>query len=147
MHTRTPILILALLSGCVAQPIGPTVTVLPTPGKPFERFAEEDAFCREFSRQQVSGAPEQANRHVVAGALVGTLLGAGLGAAVGGGHGAAIGAATGTLIGTGVGSSGSAWAQMTVQQRYDVAYMQCMYAKGNQVSGYTVGGPAPVPPP
>ena len=61
--------------------------------------------------------------------------------------GAAFGAATGTLIGTGVASGNAAWAQMTIQQRYNIAYMQCMYAKGNQVPGFTVVGTAPPPPP
>jgi uncharacterized protein YcfJ len=147
MKIQATISILALLGGCVSPPIGPTVTVLPAQGKPFEKFAEEDAYCRQYAGQQVAGAPEQANSQVIGSAVIGTLLGAGLGAAVGRGPGAAFGAATGTLIGTGVGSSGGAWAQMTVQQRYNIAYMQCMYAKGNQVPGYTVVATAPPPPP
>jgi hypothetical protein len=147
MKARLAIGIVALLEGCVTPPVGPTVTVLPGPGKPFDVFAEEDAYCRDFARQQVAGAPEQANSQVIASAVVGTLLGAGLGAAVGAGRGAAVGAATGALIGTGTGSSGSAWSQMSVQQRYNVAYMQCMYAKGNQVPGYTVVAAAPPSPP
>lgn len=147
MKTKTAIAVLALLGGCVSQPIGPTVTVLPAPGKPFDMFTEDDAYCRDFARLQVAGAADQANSQVVGSAIIGTLLGAGLGAAVGGGQGAAIGAATGTVIGTGAGSSGGAWAQMTVQQRYNVAYMQCMYAKGNQVPGYPVVATVSPPPP
>ena len=147
MKTKaTAIVVLASLGGCVSQPIGPTITVLPAPNKPFDIFAAEDAYCRDFARMQIAGAPDQANSQVVGSAIIGTLLGAGLGAALGGGRGAAIGAASGTLIGTGTGSSGGAWAQMTVQQRYNVAYMQCMYAKGNQVPGYTVVGTLPPPP-
>jgi uncharacterized protein YcfJ len=96
--------------------------VLPAPGKPFDKFAEGDAYCRQYASQQVAGAPEQANSQLVGSAIVGTLLGAGLGAAIGRGPGAAVGAATGTLIGTGAGSSASTWAQMTTQQRYDIAY-------------------------
>jgi hypothetical protein len=147
MKTKVAIVLLAMLGGCVSQPIGPTVTVLPGPGKPFDRFAEEEAFCRDFARSQVAGAPAQANSQIIGSAIIGTLLGAGFGAAVAGGQGSAIGAATGSIIGTGVGSSGGAWSQMTVQQRYDVAYMQCMYAKGNQVPGYTVVATAPPAPP
>ncbi|HYM01682.1 MAG TPA: glycine zipper family protein, partial [Stellaceae bacterium] len=147
MKTKMTVIILASLAGCASQPIGPTVNVMPAPNKPFERFAEEDAFCRDFARQQIAGAPEQANSAVIGSAIVGTVLGAGLGAAVGGGQGAAAGAATGTIIGTGVGSSGAAWAQMTIQQRYNVAFMQCMYAKGNQVPGYSVVATMPPPPP
>jgi hypothetical protein len=61
MKTKVAIVLLAMLGGCVSQPIGPTVTVLPGPGKPFDRFAEEEAFCRDFARWQVAGAPAQAN--------------------------------------------------------------------------------------
>jgi uncharacterized protein YcfJ len=147
MKTKaTVIAVLASLVGCVTQPIGPTITVLPAPNKPFDIFAAEDAYCRDFARMQIAAAPDQANSQVVGSAIIGTLLGAGLGAALGGGRVAAIGAASGALIGTGTGSSGGAWAQMTVQQRYNVAYMQCMYAKGNQVPGYTVVGTLPLPP-
>jgi hypothetical protein len=38
----------------------------------------------------------------------------------------------------------------TIQQRYDIAYSQCMYSKGNQVPGYEpapVAAVAPPPPP
>jgi hypothetical protein len=75
----------------------------------------------QYASQQIAGAPEQANAQLVNGAIVGT------------------------LIGTGAGSSGATWTQMTAQQRYDIAYMQCMYAKGNQVPGYTVVAVAPTP--
>jgi uncharacterized protein YcfJ len=114
------------------------VTVLPAPGKPFPAFAEDDAACRTFASAQVSGGPEQANSAVIGSAVVGTLLGAALGAAIGGGRGAGIGAASGTVIGTGAGASNNTWSQMSLQQRYNIAYMQCMYAKGNQVPGYSV---------
>lgn len=147
MRAVAAIVVLAALGGCVARPIGPTVTVLPAPGKPFDVFAEEDAYRRDFAQQQIAGAPEQANSQVIGSAIIGTLLGAGLGAALAGGQGAAVGAATGTLIGTGTGASGSTWSQMTVQQRYNVAYLQCMYAKGNQVPGYAVAATVPPPPP
>ncbi len=69
-------------------------------------------------------------------AVIGTLLGAGLGAAVGGGRGAAIGAGAGALGGTLVGAGPSQQANYSLQQRYDLAYSQCMYTRGNQVPGY-----------
>jgi uncharacterized protein YcfJ len=114
------------------------VTVLPAPGKSFEAFAEDDVVCKNFASTQIPAGPEQANSAVVGSAVVGTLLGAALGAAIDGGRGAGIGAASGTVIGTGAGASNNAWSQMSLQQRYNIAYMQCMYAKGNQVPGYTV---------
>lgn len=152
MPVRATVAVLLLggcvLGGCVTTPPGPTVSVLPGPGKSFERFQEEDAFCRDYARRQVAGTPEQADAQLIRSAVIGTLLGAGLGAALGGGQGAGVGAAAGTLIGTGVSSGQGAWSQMSIQQRYDVAYMQCMYAKGNQVPGYTVvAAPYPPPPP
>jgi hypothetical protein len=55
-------------------------------------------------------------------------------------------AVLGTALGAGAGSgmaSGTAW---TAQRRYDVAYQQCMYAKGNVIPGY-YPYPAPPPPP
>ena len=60
-------------------------------------------------------------------------LGAGLGGAIGGGHGAGIGAASGAIAGTAVAGVGSSRELGTLQRRYDIAYSQCMYAKGNRV--------------
>jgi hypothetical protein len=71
-------------------------------------------------------------------------LGAGLGAAFGGGRGAGIGAASGAALGTVVGASGAGYAQMSLQQQYDVMYGQCMSAHGDQVAGFS---PPPGTPP
>jgi hypothetical protein len=65
---------------------------------------------------------------------------------VGGGRGAAIGAGAGALGGTAVGGSQAERTEFSLQRRYDIAYQQCMYSRGNQVPGY-VGGPAPYPAP
>src|SRR5258708_26975626 len=73
-----------VLSACTTPPLGPTVTVLPAPGKPFEAFAEDDVVCKNFASTQVAAGPEQANSAVGRSAVVGTLLGAALGAASGG---------------------------------------------------------------
>jgi hypothetical protein len=50
-----------------------------------------------------------------------------------GGSGAAIGAGSGLLAGSLMSTSASGSSMSEVQQRYDVAYVQCMYAKGHQV--------------
>jgi hypothetical protein len=137
-----------LLSACASQPMGPTVGVMPAPGKPFDVFQADQALCKQFADQQVAGGAQQANNMQVGTAVVGTLLGAGLGAAIGGGRGAAIGAGAGALGGTAVGAGPSAQAQGNLQQRYDLAYAQCMYSRGNQVPGYTPPpGYYPPPPP
>ena len=74
---------------------------------------------------------------------MGTLLGAGLGAAIGAatgnpGVGAAIGAGSGLMLGTAGGANAGQLSGREAQQRYDIAYQQCMYAKGNQLPGTTV---------
>ena len=144
-----------LVAACASQPTGPTVRVLPAPNKPFEVFQQDDASCRAYASNQVSGQAQQANNQAVGTAVVGTLLGAGLGAAVGGGRGAAIGAASGAVGGTAIGASGSANQQYGIQQQYDNAYSQCMYSHGNQTPraayapppayGPSYGPPAPPP--
>jgi hypothetical protein len=135
-----------LLAACSSEPLGPTVGVMPAPGKPFDVFQSDQAVCRQFASGEVQGGAQQANNRQVGTAVVGTLLGAGLGAAIGGGRGAAIGAGAGALGGTAVGAGPSQNSQMSLQQRYDLAYSQCMYSRGNQVPGYqpVVAGPPPV---
>jgi hypothetical protein len=124
---------LALLAGCATPPPGPTVAVMPGKDKSFEVFQQDQAECTSYAGQQVGGQAQAANNQAVGGAVLGTLLGAGIGAAAGGGRGAAIGAASGAALGTGIGAGASANAGYGIQQRYDIAYAQCMAAHGNQV--------------
>jgi len=135
----TPLL---LLSACAQQPMGPTVGVMPAPGKPFDVFQSDQALCENYAASQVQGGVQQSNNQQVGTAVVGTLLGAGLGAAIGGGRGAGIGAASGALGGTLLGGSVAEQQNQTVQQRYNLYYAQCMYSRGNQVPGYA---PPPQP--
>ncbi len=137
----------ALLSGCAATPLGPTVQVMPAPNKPFEVFRADQATCKQYAQEQVGGQSEAANSTAVGSTLLGALLGAGLGGAIGGGGGAGIGAAGGGVLGTAVGAGGSGNTQGSIQEQYNNAYMQCMYAKGNQVPGTQTGVYAPPPPP
>ena len=149
MSIRKPVATLmaatVLLAGCVTPPMGPSVNVMPGPNKPFEVFQQDQSICQQYANQQVAGGAEQANNQQVLTGVVGTVLGAGLGAAIGGGRGAAIGAASGAVAGTAVGSGPAQQAQYSLQQRYDMAYSQCMYSRGDQVPGY--GAPAAPPPP
>lgn len=134
-----PIAAVLLLAGCVTVPTGPSVMVLPGGGKDFEQFRADDAVCRQWALQQTGTTTAQASTDTaVSGAAVGTVVGAAAGAALGAasGHpatGAAVGSGVGLLGGTAVGANRAAGAQWLVQRRYDNAYMQCMYAKGNQV--------------
>jgi uncharacterized protein YcfJ len=149
MRAKLTCLALAMLAvaGCATQPTGPTVRVMPAPNKPFEVFRDDDAICRNFAAQETAGGAEAANRQAVGAAALGTVLGAGLGAAVGDGRGAAAGAAGGAVVGTAVGSSKAERGEMSLQRRYDIAYEQCMYSRGNQVPGYYAPPNAAVPPP
>jgi hypothetical protein len=132
-----------LLSACASEPLGPTVPVMPAPGKSFEAFQGDQALCRQNAAAQTQGGAQQANNRQVGTAIVGTLLGAGLGAAIGGGRGAAVGAGAGALGGTAVGAGPSGQAQLSLQQLYDLTYAQCMYSRGNQVPGYQPPGYQP----
>src|SRR6202035_3129224 len=124
-----------LLAGCAQPPLGPTVAVMPAANKPFPVFQQEDAYCRQFAQQQTAGTAEAANNSQVGTAVIGTVLGAGLGAALGGGRGAAVGAGAGALGGTAVGANQAERGTYSAQQRYNIAYSQCMYSYGNQVQG------------
>lgn len=147
-QTTTVLLATAvLLGGCVTPPLGPTIAVMPAPNKPFEVFQQDQALCKDYASQQVAGGAEQANNQQLLTGVVGTALGAGLGAAVGGGRGAAVGAASGAVAGTVVGAGPAEHAQMSLQQRYNIAYAQCMYGRGNQVPGFAPAYPPPPPPP
>lgn len=129
---------IAALAGCASQPLGPTVGVMPPPGKPFTVFAQEQDGCKIYAQSQIGGAVQQADNSAIGAAALGTILGAGLGAAVGGGRGAAVGAASGVLVGSSVGANNAAATGMTAQQLYDDSFAQCMYSKGNQVPGFAV---------
>ncbi|MGH7333121.1 MAG: glycine zipper family protein, partial [Candidatus Rokuibacteriota bacterium] len=136
--------------------------VLPGAGKPFEQFQVDDTACRQWALQQCGIAPgDAATSSGIASAAVGTVVGAGLGAAIGAAAGnpalgAAVGAGAGLFGGSLVGANTAYASGTAVQYRYDVAYQQCMYAKGNQipVAARAVGAarpryvmPPPSPPP
>lgn len=149
---------LFLFSGCATLPIGPSVRVLPGDGKPFEEFQADDAICRQWAGQQIGISPQETvNSNATSGAAVGTLLGAGVGALFGAaagnpGVGAAIGAGSGLLVGTATGAEAGQAYGWEAQRRYDNAYVQCMYSKGNLVPGVAKKGrysrrAVPPPPP
>jgi hypothetical protein len=138
--------LMAVLSGCASAPTGPRVAVMPAPGKPFELFAEEDRYCRNYADQSIGQSRnDAAAKNFVGAVVVGTAIGAAAGALSGGDHGS--GATTGMLAGSMIGAGESANASGDAQRRYDIAYEQCMYAKGNQIPGYAAPRQTYVPPP
>jgi hypothetical protein len=146
------------LAGCASLPTGPSVLVLPTPGKPFEVFQTEDRICRQWANQQLGASPQEIkSQNTATGAAVGTAVGVGVGAAIGAAAGdaaagAAIGGGSGLLMGTAAGASSGDYYGDLAQRQYDHAYLQCMYIKGNQIPGVVrqsrpARKTAPPPPP
>lgn len=124
-----------LLAGCAVAPTGPSVMALPGSGKNFEQFRADDAECRQYAQHQVGGADanQAAADAGVRSAAVGTVVGAVAGAAIGGRDGAGVGAGTGLLVGSMAGTGAAQSSAYASQRNYDNAYVQCMYAKGQQV--------------
>ncbi len=140
------LIVAAVLAGCATAPTGPRVAVMPAPGKPFEVFAAEDQACRNYAEQAIGETRDDAAAQNFAGAAaLGTAVGATAGALAGGPDSAAGGAAAGLVTGSMIGAGESARASGDAQRRYDIAYEQCMYAKGNQIPG--VPQPRYYPPP
>ncbi len=129
------------LAGCVAPPpAGPSVVVMPSKGRSFEAFQADDAVCKQFASAQIGDASQTdtINRNAVGTAVIGAVLataeGAAIGAAVGNpAAGAAIGAASGFLLGGEAGIAANQASSGPLQLRYDIGYVQCMAAKGEDV--------------
>jgi len=154
-----PLPLIAVLSACATVPTGPSVAVLPGANKTFEQFREDNVICQHYAQETVGRtAGQAASDSAVKSAALGTVLGAAAGALIGAatgdpGTGAAAGAGGGLLLGGAYGADAYGRSAYTVQSRYDIAYMQCMYTKGNQVpmpAEYRLSSPAyqsPPPPP
>jgi outer membrane lipoprotein SlyB len=139
---RAATVIIALaLGGCaVAPPTGPAVMALPGKDKTFEAFQADDVACRQYASAQIGyGAPaEAATQSAVGSAALGTALGAAAGAAIGAAAGnpamgAAIGAGSGLVVGGAAGAGAAQASGSALQWRYDMGYLQCMSAKGENV--------------
>jgi hypothetical protein len=125
-----------ITAGCTTFPTGPSIMALPGQGMNFDQFRADDFECRNYAAQSVGGsnAQQAAMDSGVKSAAVATAVGALAGAAIGGNsRGAAAGAGAGLLFGAAAGSGAGDTSGRTVQQRYDIGYTQCMYAKGHQV--------------
>lgn len=151
--------LLVLLEGCVTQPYGPTIPVMPAQGKPMVDFQRDDAECQDYAGSRVAGGVHAANNRVVADTVIGAALGTAVGATFNHGNGAGPGAAIGGAVGAGVASNDARYSQATLQGQYNIAYAQCMTSKGNEVAApppprrmyrhrrYYDGPPPPPPPP
>jgi hypothetical protein len=137
------------LTGCAVAPTAPTVMVLPGTQKTPSQYQLDNARCQQQAQAVVAPQVDAANNQAAASAIIGTAIGAAVGALFGSGYyynssAAAWGAGTGLLMGSSVGAGQSQASSYSLQQRYDIAFMQCMYQLGNQVPGQvTARRPAP----
>ena len=150
------VLISGSLAACATYPSGPSMLALPGNGASFDQFRADDYGCQSYAQQTLGGrSPQQsASESGINSAAIGTVVGAAAGALLGAasgnpGAGAAIGAGSGLILGSASGTDSYAGSGYLAQQRYDDAYIQCMYAKGHQVpvpaSVTNYPPPAPVP--
>lgn len=148
------LLIAMALSACATNPTGPSNMALPGTGKAFNVFRADDLSCRDFALTQIGGKTvnQQYNASLAGTAAVGTVVGAAIGAAAGGGEGAAIGAGMGALSGGAIGANAANVSGNNAQDKYDNAYLQCMYAAGHRIpvpasmaKTYSQGNPRPAP--
>jgi hypothetical protein len=98
------LIFLSLLGACATAPTGPSVLALPGTGKSVDQFKNDDLECRHFAATQI---------------------GAGTVSSSGSDNAGRRSAAAGT------GAEGESPSDM--QQHYDFAYEQCMYAKGQRI--------------
>lgn len=133
IHTAAALAATLFAASCASVPQGPTVAVMPAPHKQLSEFKDDQTMCKQYASTELGDSARSANTMQAGIGLVGTLLGAGLGAAIGGGQGAAIGAGAGAIGGVGVGAVKATKDQGGLQDRYNVAYSQCMATRGNHV--------------
>lgn len=137
------------LAACSSMPSGPNVMVLPGKGVSFEQFRADDLLCRQYAASQTgTNSNDAAINSGVKSAAVGTALGAAGGALIDGGHGAAVGAGVGLVFGGLTGAGSGTTSSYQAQLRYDNAYQQCMYSRGNSIpvtTNYSGGNTQNVP--
>src|SRR5258708_2392441 len=138
---------LGLLAGCAMQPVGPTVAVFPAPYKPFEVFQQDQYECGQYAGSQVAGRAEAANNRALGTAAIGTALCRDIRAATGAGHAVPFGGGAGAAVGGSIAAVQSERGGFSLQRRYDIAFSQCMYSRGNQVPGFQRSVAPPPPPP
>ncbi|MCX7960850.1 MAG: hypothetical protein N2653_04640 [Burkholderiales bacterium] len=148
---RSVVAFSAALAGCASvPPTGPSVLVLPGSGKTFEEFRADEAECHRYASERAGASPAQASRDsAITSAALGTAVGAAAGALIGGRDAAGLGAGAGLVAGTLAGANAASDAARALQQRYDIGYRQCMYAKGHRVpvAGRLEPRRARIPPP
>jgi hypothetical protein len=116
-------------------PTGPSVQALPGPRKSFAEFQQDNSLCMASAQRAIGDAQSQLNQQQAAATLATVGVAVLSNAFVNGGQGTgqAIGGALPQAVADGA-NAASANAG-TLQQRYDVAFGQCMLARNNVVPG------------
>ena len=52
--------LLGTFAGCASVPNGPSVAVMPAPGKSFEQFNAEDNVCKQFAQNSIGTSASDA---------------------------------------------------------------------------------------
>ena len=140
---------LSLGACAVAPPTGPSVLALPAKGKDMQTFQAEDYNCRNYAQAQIGGntPANAANQSAVGSAALGTALGAGAGALLGRSAGPwarvrRSAPAPGCWPARRSARAMRRFRARSLQQRYDMAYTQCIASTGNSVQA--APGPAMV---
>jgi hypothetical protein len=114
--------------------MAPTVVVTPGQGKAANDFAADHTACAALADQQIAMAKNAANNQIVGNALLNAVAGAGNSAGAGASKSTVAANAATRALSAGVASEQAA--QDTLQRQFDIAYSQCMYAKGDIVPGF-----------
>jgi hypothetical protein len=123
----------AQILGCASTVQTPTVAVAPARDKSPSAFADDNSSCRTVATQQSEAAKNAANMQIAGSAITNAAVSAGNSTAAGErGRMVAANAAAGAL--TAVIVSGQV-TQATLQRRFDLAYAECMYARGDSLPG------------
>jgi hypothetical protein len=125
-------LIAVVSTACATMPTGPNVLVLPGTGKALVQFEADDATCKQWAARQIGVTARQAAAKTTVGGVA-TGKAADGAASASPATSAAVGAGSGLPGGSTAGAGLGERERWSVQDRYDVAYMQCMYASGNQI--------------
>jgi hypothetical protein len=131
--TSLPLVALALLAGCETMlPEGPTVTALPGDAKSSAEFRTNDVECRQYAHAQADEVASASAGHAgpVTNGVRGTAGGAVADVAVDGRGLTDAGGRYGSVID---GIDSAQYVGYGLQQRYNRAYVRCMYVKGNKV--------------
>lgn len=124
----------AQVLSCASAVRSPTVVVAPSRDKSPSVFADDNLTCMAVATQLGEAAKNSSNTQVAGSALMNAAFNASNSAAAGAkGSMVAANAAAGALTTV---IAGGQVAQVALQRRFDLAYAECMYSRGNSLPGF-----------